>query len=875
MVREEYLRFLQTFNVDSTSINAKKIANIVLDNLEELTQLSTHQGQRIRRIIALAQPQWNEIRTDITIINSANSTDYQRIKQLKHMVVGPFRGFARAEEFNLDSQCVLIYGPNGTGKSSFCEALEYGLLGSVSEAETKRFRDQAEYLKNAHVNQFTPPHIIAKDANEDDVIVEPNASKYRFCFVEKNRIDNFSRIAAQAPSKQTELISTLFGLEAFTDYVRNFTTEIDERYIDIQGEKTKLLAQKRLELSSAEQIKINNIAELETITQEELALAQRYKNNFSFNLMVSEIIGTTDSLGAIHQLEKELQTPVPLKSNLTTSALDILINNIQVNINQLNSQQQELGSYSQQISFKQLYEAVIQIQPSNPESCPACHTPLNLVTINPYLHSQEELEKLQHLAKIQKRIQDTQQTIGQQLFSLSQIVNTCLHFLSTNNQLVAYQIPNGIQPTLSWWNSLLQYLADGYTPYQHIVAQVKHLENTDLLSSQAQATRNSTLEELNRLREFERQITILQTRRNTALKEISKAELLITNFNTQNAQLINEVTLEESILQRNQSILEGYTEFVTKINAYSRLLPSQLVADLGETVTTLYNAFNRYDASHEKLASVKLPLTQSQKLLISFQKDPTTFFDALHILSEGHIRCIGLAILLAKNIKENCPILIFDDPVNAIDDEHRAAIRETLFKDSFFEQTQIILAIHGEEFFNNTHQMLGKERAAISQSYIFSPHKPDNHIYVLSLQRPRNHVLVARELYSRGEYRDALMSSRRALENLCDKTWFHYGKHCDRNDGLISVSRRSPDQPWDLRNLAENLKSKIDKSQANIPKKTEIVSALTLLLGPNGTTPCWRYLNKGTHDEDNLPEFDQHIVGKIVSSLEQLDSALN
>ena len=118
--------------------------------------------------------------------------------------------------------------------------------------------------------------------------------------------------------------------------------------------------------------------------------------------MVSEIIGTTDSLGAIHQLEKELQTPVPFKSNLTTSALDILINNIQVNINQLNSQQQELGSYSQQISFKQLYEAVIQIQPSNPESCPACHTPLNLVTINPYLHSQEELEKLQHLAKIQK-----------------------------------------------------------------------------------------------------------------------------------------------------------------------------------------------------------------------------------------------------------------------------------------------------------------------------------------------------------------------------------------------------------------------------------------------------------------------------------------
>lgn len=430
MIREEYLRFLHTFNVDSTSINAKKIANIILDNLEELTQLSTHQGQRIRRIIALAQLQWDEIRTDITVTDLANSDDLQRIKQLKHMVVGPFRGFSRAEEFHLDSQCVLIYGPNGTGKSSFCEALEYSLLGSVSEAETKRFRDQAEYLKNAHVNQFIPPHIIAKDENEDDVIVEPNPSKHRFCFVEKNRIDNFSRIAAQAPSKQTELISTLFGLEEFTNFVRNFTTEIDGRYIDILGEKNQLLTQKRLELSSAEQIKINNTAELETISHEELVLAQQYKNNFSFSLMAKEILGTEDSLGAIHQLEKELQTPVPSKSHLTTSALDTLINNIGTNINQLNIQQQELGLYSQQVSFKQLYEAVIQIQPSNPDSCPACHTPLNQVTINPYQNSQDELNKLQHLAEIQKRIQDIQQIIGQYLYSLAQMLNTCLHFLS-------------------------------------------------------------------------------------------------------------------------------------------------------------------------------------------------------------------------------------------------------------------------------------------------------------------------------------------------------------------------------------------------------------------------------------------------------------
>ncbi len=48
-------------------------------------------------------------------------------------------------------------------------------------------------------------------------------------------------------------------------------------------------------------------------------------------------------------------------------------------------------------------------------------------------------------------------------------------------------------------------------------------------------------------------------------------------------------------------------------------------------------------------------------------------------MSEGHIRCLGLAILVAKNVKLNCPVLIFDDAVNAIDDEHRGGIRDTLF----------------------------------------------------------------------------------------------------------------------------------------------------------------------------------------------------
>lgn len=44
-----------------------------------------------------------------------NAESVSTFSRLRKMSVGPFRGFARREEFDLDSRLVLIYGPNGTG----------------------------------------------------------------------------------------------------------------------------------------------------------------------------------------------------------------------------------------------------------------------------------------------------------------------------------------------------------------------------------------------------------------------------------------------------------------------------------------------------------------------------------------------------------------------------------------------------------------------------------------------------------------------------------------------------------------------------------------------------------------------------------------
>ncbi len=871
MIWAEYQRFLQTLNADDVPEGVRKLSNLILAHMDVLIPLGTHQGQRVKYLVPLAQTNWDALSPEIQPLPEQTAQQNSPITQLKSLVVGPFRGFAIQEIFDLANRLVLIYGPNGTGKSSFCEALEYGLLGNVADAESKRFRDQREYLKNAHVDRFTKPEIIGVNDQGEVLPVEANEALYRFCFVEKNRIDNFSRIAAQVPAKQIELISTLFGLDSFNEFVRNFTTEIDDRYIDLVGAKAKQLKEKRQALAGAQQQIATNTEELQKLATEEQTSGNQYREEATFAQMVLEVNGNEQDTGTIQKLEIELQQPIASKSNLTSAALETLGISVATSLSQLVSKQQELGNASQQVSFKQLYEAVTEVQPSSLEHCPACKTPLHQVTINPYIHAGEELENLQHLAVLQQSVQELLQNITEWLRDLSQIVNTCVTQLLQGNVLSDFLIAQGAQADITWWNSLLQPLQDGFSPWQHIQAQVKQLEEVDKAIDQFAQIRLAKQTELNRLREFAQQITILQTRRNTAEQSKNTAQQTITNFYTENAQLIAEAEAEKAIVVNNQSIASSYSDFVARLDAYKNSLPSQLIADLGDIVVTLYNAFNRNDASGDLLAKVKLPLAQNQHLKISFKSNPQKFFDALHVLSEGHIRCMGLSILLAKNFKENCPILIFDDPVNAIDDDHRESIRKTLFEDQFFPNKQVILTCHGEEFFKDIHNLLPAQISTLSKSFAFLP-RLDPHIRVDFNCAPRNYIVSARQHYDCLEIREALAKSRQALESLTkDKVWKYVHRY---GDGYLSIKLSSAKASIELRNLTEQLKKQISRGDFTDPNKNTVLDPINALLGPNGNSREWRYLNKGTHDEQDRTEFDRQTVSEMITALETLDQAL-
>ncbi|WP_231674597.1 MULTISPECIES: hypothetical protein [Pseudomonas] len=76
------------------------------------------------------------------------------------------------------------------------------------------------------------------------VNVVANADTYRFCFVEKNRIDAFSRIAARPNAQRAELIATLFGMDQFNEFVGHFNESIDAQLILLGEQQTTLTARR-------------------------------------------------------------------------------------------------------------------------------------------------------------------------------------------------------------------------------------------------------------------------------------------------------------------------------------------------------------------------------------------------------------------------------------------------------------------------------------------------------------------------------------------------------------------------------------------------------------------------------------------------------
>lgn len=884
MIKNEFDKFLAGMNSSFISDDEKRLGNVIRAHIHELIPLGTHSGQRSKTLVNLVKKDFDKVSTTLPILTDEHTGDEYPIKRLKHLDVGPFRGFSQKEEFDLDGRVVLLYGPNGSGKTSFSEALEYSLLGSLEEAESKRISPEV-YLENARVDAYRIPNLLAVGHDGQEIPVQFDAELYQFCFVEKNRIDDFSRMAAKTPSQQEKLIATLFGLGPFSKFVKDFSGSIDEKYIDTIGEKSLRLSQKRkilqVELDTLE----NAPRERQVLDEHEKAIAKKIQDGMSYK-EAEEYLGTPDSPGKIQELEGILRSNVPQKVGVSSALFEAGLSSVESSFAEVKKTETLLSQRKGEVSFRDLYRAVLDLKEDSPDKCPACNTPLVggvAVVENPYEKATKGVETLAHLSELEAALEKQSQECVRFSSSLYSMTTQILDFakrtkiLPVITEQVLSIIP-GVQSDMlgGWWVVFDKKVdGDGYENMpirDFLVGLSSKIEDEDQAAELIYAKRAEHQRELNRLKECREDVVRCQGARGQLEARLSKAKEVVEQFDEKNKELLEAVEVERSTVEVNVRIVNAYESLIIRLNDYRKGLPAKLLADLGELVIELYNGFNRHDSLGDKLSGLKLPLSKGQSIKISFQNNPKKYFDALHVLSEGHVRCLGLAMLMAKNIKKNCPFLLFDDPVNAIDDDHREGLRRTMFEDLHFSGKQIILTCHGEDFIKDIQNLIGSEEVKKGKLYSFLPHDGDNKIKIVHNADAKNYTVLAQQSFDKGNVRESLAQSRRALESITTRIWRFLA---NKDKGQISVLMRGPKAKVELYDLTTKLHKKLGDTTFTHYRKQGLIDGLGVLIGFGGRSREWGYLNSGTHDEEDRTEFDRHVVGEIVQTIVALDVCLN
>jgi len=607
--------------------------------------------------------------------------------KLKEIDLINFRGFKTNDNKNgrritFNEKVTLFFSPNGGGKTSLCEALEWSLTGDSSERINRKAEPVGDYFQNNYKNE--PKYNKTKLILSDDEVNIPNPIFDR-CFLEKNRIEKFAKLAIQQRSDLQEVLGELFGFSEIIEFVKEFGQDLTPT----ENERSSENRENWQIWMNWNNKKIEQEKDIETIKKDENDAIEELKKligDKSFNKRKDEI----DKL--INKLKEEIEV---IENDYSTefSANDFCekIDSFLKKIDKWSEYKKEISSYSTEIDYESLFQAANKIFKENLDTnkCPLCDTPFkqsgsifkrNGVVVDPREKVERELIKLKKLTDLKNEEKEIES-------ELKGVDFRWIRDLWKNIQ------DNLIEDN---WNKIAGKIEKPHIPMINFIELESKLEQEmELFIETIKKVFKKDFSNLYKIEEliikYRKRRKENQDKKPEKEDKIKKLREELENLQKKNDNLIAKKRIRELKEEKLQEILNqsdnaktykkflnNYSEFLKSLQEFQSKFILKEGTDIDNFITGYYCILNQYDNDSEEIKKIHLPKNIQERFCIIYKSADENIYDALNILSEGHLKTLGLATLLARATKYKAPTLVFDDAINAIDSDHRDNIASLL-----------------------------------------------------------------------------------------------------------------------------------------------------------------------------------------------------
>ena len=622
--------------------------------------------------------------------------DYLRVKN--------FRGFG---EFGADDTGTFIrfsklknifYAPNGGGKSSLCEALEIGTTGDIKEAARRKTKLN-KYIARGEVK----PRLMLMGT---DKLPVKRSISWSGCFIDRNRLQEFSLLGSKdTGSAESDVLATLFGLEELQEVISRFVRpesfSLQAFMRADQAEALDTLERARVSLS---QLRRNRRADLHaSISESCRLLGLRADQDFDVRRKVLRLRDMIEMHIRGSERLRAAKAPfaIPLKQVRRICAISQRLLHRRADIEKVFLQR------ASEVNYRAVYEALVAIEQLQVgETCPACLTPLDQVVMNPFERAREQIKTLGALESLKQSRQRNDARIA----LWASRIATGIGEVKGNEQADApcplnmdelevelakfHAATDRSEVAPSVLDAFLKLCARSADQLEDYLRTCERRRG-EVGQADAQAARLE--ERVTQLKEIDELLKLQFDRKKLAISEFKVANDQMAELIKQKAALLNDA-VDNSHFNRLLKDLEAeYRTLYRDLLDYKLELEKARITGIEAKAAEYYRAINNHDEDHEQIASLTFDrLADSYRIKITSLDG--SFLDAFAVLSEGHLRALGLSILLAMAEKNNFPLIVFDDVVNAIDTDHRSNIIDLFFSDAYLRRIQMVVTTHDRLF---------------------------------------------------------------------------------------------------------------------------------------------------------------------------------